>query len=326
MLFKKVNLTKSETLPSLEKETNTPLQGKPIYILGNTPIACFLAAKFTSAGIRTIILATEKDNTSLSTNGITIKEDYQLQKLHCRLETALWQKEEPLMVLIATTPSLLKSSLLGLSKSKLKSTPIISFTPSKDDRLIADILGYPVTKAYFDGWLKLSNQQVFVYGQTPKIILCSDTNSQTYQTFNEQAQKIAMEVQTCSLEMLAFWNFFSIYAPCSLITAASGKNIFEITKKKTLREQLLSCLEEISLLPPQTLPAYTPGGLLKQIFNIPSAYEFPLAEQIQNFQSGDLDFISSVIQQAAFDKKKQLPTLNLLLKSLYEQILKDQAS
>lgn len=326
MLFKKINLAQTSPKPSLLPEQPLALTGSPVYILGNTPIAYFLAAKFTTSGIRTIILAGEQDNTSLSTNGITIKEDYQLQKLHCRLETAVWQREEAKMVIIATTPTLLKSNLLSLTKSKLKNTTIISFTPTKDESLIADILGYPVTQAYYDGWLKASNQQIIIYGQAPKITLCAETSSQNYQTFAEVAQKANIELQNCSLDTLAFWNFFCIYAPCSLMTAASGKNIFEITKNKALREQLLSCLQEISLLPPKTLPPYNPDELLKQVFNIPSQYNFPLAEQIQNFHSGDLDFLSSIIQQAAFDNKCQLPTLNLLLKDLYEQILKDQSS
>ncbi len=326
MLFKKVTFAPNTPKPAPSAATQLALMGSPVYILGNTPIAGFLAAKFTTSGIRTVILAGNKDNTSLSTNGITVKEDYQLQKLHCKLETAIWQKETPKMVIIATTPILLKSSLLALTKSKLKNTPIISFTPSKDENLIADILGHPVTKAYYDGWLKASPQQITVYGQAPKITLCAETASQTYQAFAELAQKANLELQSCHLDSLAFWNIFCIYAPCSLITAASGKNIFEITKSKALREQLLSCLQEISLLPPKTLPPYKPEELLKQIFNIPSQYNFPLAEQIQNSQTGDLDFLSSIIQQAAFDNKCQLPTLNLLLKSLYEQILKDQPS
>lgn len=326
MLFKKITLAQTAPKPISSPEQPLALTGNPVYILGNTPIACFLAAKFTTSGIRTIILAGEKDNTSLSTNGITVKEDYQLQKLHCRLETAVWQKEDPQMVIIATTPTLLKSSLLSLTKSKLKNTPIISFTPAKDENLISDILGYPVTKAYYEGWLKSGSQQITVYGQAPKIILCAETSSYNYQAFSELAQKANIELQNCSLDTLAFWNSFCIYAPCSLMTAASGKNIFEITKNKALREQLLSCLQEISLLPPKTIPPYNPDELLKQIFSIPSQYNFPLAEQIQNSQAGDLDFLSSIIQQAAFENKCQLPTINLLLKNLYEQILKDQSS
>lgn len=326
MLFKKINLSDKNSDTPAENKPQIKHTDKPIYILGNTAIAYFLAARFTAANIRTIILAGEKENLSLSTNGLSIKDDYHLQKLHCRLETDIWQKEYSPMVIIACTPSRIKSNLISLTKSKLKNTPIISFTPTKDKGLISDILGFPVSHAYYDGWIKHANQEILVYGQTPEIILCEETHTETFQVFNELLQKINLSLHTCSMEEEAFWNFFSIYGPCSLITAASGKNIFEITKSKALREQLLTCLQEISKLPPNTIPPYTSDDLLKKVFNIPSNYNFPLAEQIQTAQTGDLDFISSVIQQAAFEKQCFLPTINLLLKTLYEQILNKQSS
>lgn len=330
MLFHKVHLSPKAAKADAEiKVTPRPLYSladKPVYILGNTAWAYFLAAKFELGGIRTIILAGEKENTSLNTNGITIKEDYQLQKLHCRLETSLWQKEEALAVIIACDSSQLKAGLLSLSKNKLKNTPIISFSLTKDKNFISDILGHPVTQAYYEGWLKLANQQILVYGQSPEITLCTNNTSETYQLFASLTPKANLTLKNNSIDDLAFWNFFCLYAPCSLLTAKSGKNIFEITKNKALREQLLTSLNEIVLLPPKTLPPYNPDELLKKIFNIPSAYDFPLAEQITSGKTGSLDFISSVIQQAAFEKKCLLPATNELLKNLYEQILKKQSS
>lgn len=327
MLFKKVQLSEkksSEQSTSAEKLPHP--QGKPVYILGDTPLAYFLGIKLHTGGLYTIIMAGEKNNTSLSTNGITLKEDYQLQKLHCRLETDIRQKEEALMIIIASDSSRLKSDLLSLSKNKLKNTPIISFSHTKDKGLISDILGHPVTQAYYDGWLQYNNQQILVYGQSPEIILCTENTSETYQTFENLMQKANLGLSNNTIEDLAFWNFFCLYAPCSLLTAKSEKNIFEITKNKALREQLLTCLKEIVLLPPKTLPPYDPDEILKKIFNIPSLYEFPLAAQIISGKTGTLDFISSVIQQATFEKQCLLPTINSLLKELYEQTLKKQSS
>ena len=327
MLFKKVHL--SEKKPSENDDDIRPMPsqgGKPIYILGDTAFAYFLAVKLHTCGLRTIIMAGEKNNTNLSTNGITLKEDYQLQKLHCQLETNIRQKEEALMIIIASDSSRLKSDLLSLSKSKLRNTPIISFSHAKDKGLISDILGHPVTQAYYDGYLQYTNQQILVYGQSPKIILCTENTSETYQTFENLMKKINLELSNNTIEDLAFWNFFCLYAPCSLLTAQSGKNIFEITKNKALREQLLTSLNEIVLLPPKTLPPYNPDEILKKIFNIPSLYEFPLASQITLGKTGTLDFISSVIQQATFEKQCLLPTINSLLKDLYKQTLKKQSS
>lgn len=94
-----------------------------------------------------------KGNTSLSTNGITVKEDYQLQKLHSKIETALWLKETPELLIIASRSSRTKAMLTAVSKNKIKNCPVISFTRMKDKNFISDILGVPVISAYFEGWL-----------------------------------------------------------------------------------------------------------------------------------------------------------------------------
>ena len=63
---------------------------------------------------------------------------------------------------------------------------------------------------------------------------------------------------------------------------------------------------------PRVLPPFDADELLKRIFNIPSSYNFPLAEQIRLHQTGDIDFISSVIQEASFQNKCTLPLTGLL--------------
>lgn len=81
-------------------------------------------------------------------------------------------------------------------------------------------------------------------------------------------------LRTNSLPLQAFWNSFAVYAPCSLLSAASGKSIFDITKNKELREQLQTLLKEIVSITPRVLPPFDADELLKRIFNIPSSYNF----------------------------------------------------
>jgi len=61
-------------------------------------------------------------------------------------------------------------------------------------------------------------------------------------------------LRTNSLPLQAFWNSFAVYAPCSLLSAASGKSIFDITKNKELRKQLQTLLKEIVSITPRVLP------------------------------------------------------------------------
>ena len=321
MLFRKITLT-----PDTPKETpqtaKTPATGEtPIYILGDTALAYFLAVKLTAAGNRIIIISHPKENTSLNTNGITVKEDYQLQKQHYRLETAHWLKEEPQALIIAASSSKIKSMLTCISKNKIKNTPVVSFSHLKDPQFVSDILGVPVTQAYFDGWLRHHNQLVTAYGRAPEITLCCETNSETYKCMEKIFAETHINLQNNNLPLQAFWKYFSVYAPCSLITTASGKSIFEITKNKQLRNDLSALLKEAVQLVPNSLSSYDSEDLLKQIFNIPTNYIFPLAEQVSKHQTGDFDFISSVIRDASLLNKCTLPETNKLLKKICEQLI-----
>lgn len=182
MLFRKITLSDKEKNETPLQPQPVSAEGAPVYILGDTALACFLAVKLITAGHRVIVLAGPKENTSLSTNGITVKEDYQLQKLHSKIETALWLKETPELLIIASRSSRTKAMLTAVSKNKIKNCPVISFTRMKDKNFISDILGVPVISAYFEGWLSDKNQIVTAYGRNPEIILCAETGSAAYQT------------------------------------------------------------------------------------------------------------------------------------------------
>ena len=321
MLFRKFTLSADNKTETPEAPALPALNGKPIYILGDTALAYFLAVKLIAAGHKVTVMAGQTENTSLATNGITVKEDYQLQKLHYKLETALWLQEEPQMLIIAARSSKIKAMLTGISKNKIKNCPVISFTRLKDQTFISDILGIPVVSAYFDGWLNYRSQQVTAYGRNPEITLCAETSSEAFQLLASLLANTRISLRNSSLPQQAFWSYFCLYAPCSLLTAATGKTIFDITKNKPLREELQTLLQEIVTLRPSSLPPLSPEDLLKQIFNIPSNYVFPLAEQVRLHQTGDYDFIRSVIRDAALLNKCTLPALNRLLKTLCEQII-----
>ncbi len=321
MLFRKITLSTEKDTETTELPSSTPVESHPVYILGDTALAYFLAVKLTAGGHRVVVMAGQTENTSLSTNGITVKEDYQLQKLHYKLETALWLKEEPKALIIAAQSSKIKAMLTSLSKNKIKTCPVISFTRVKDHTFISDILGISVISAYFDGWLNYRSQQITAYGRNPEITLCTESSSEAYQVLSALLDGTRISLHNSSLPLQSFWNYFCLYAPCSLLTSATGKTIFDITKNKTLREELQTLLQEIVTLIPDSIPALQPEDLLKQIFNIPSNYVFPLAEQIRLHQTGDYDFISSVIREASILSKSPLPATNKLLKKLCEQII-----
>lgn len=320
MLFKK-NISAPDTEPSA---TDTPSGNeKPICIIGSNALAYLLAAKFTEAGKNTVVMA-GSENLSLSTNGITLKEDYQLQKLHIKFNTALWLRETPKLVIITAESSRIKAALTGLTPGKLKDCPVVSFTRLKDRKFIQDILGTPVTEAYFDGWLRCQNQQVTAYGRAPQITLCCPDDSINFAYLQNLLTPLKLQINPASNPDQCFWDFFCLYAPCSLLTAAHNKSVFDLIKNKPLREQLNILVEEISRLVPTRLNIPQPDETVKKIFNIPSGYVFPLQTEIAQRRSGDIDFISSVIQHASITRKQELPAASRLLKQIYEILLTNE--
>ena len=76
MLFRKFTLSADNKTETPEAPALPALNGKPIYILGDTALAYFLAVKLIAAGHKVTVMAGQTENTILATNGITVKEDY----------------------------------------------------------------------------------------------------------------------------------------------------------------------------------------------------------------------------------------------------------
>lgn len=321
MLFRK-NILTQDTIPTGEKKAAS--LKNPVCIVGSNALACLLAARFSEAGENVILMAGVKENANLSANGITLKEDYQLQKRHYKFKTALWLKDSPRLLIIAEESPRIKAALTGITPSKIKDCPAVSFTRLKDPGLIRDILGIQIIDAYFDGWLRSRDQQIIVYGRTPQISLCCPDDTVTFLLLQKLLEPLKMPIIPAEDSEQCFWDYFCLYAPCSLLTAMHGKNVFELIKNKTLREQLHSLVNEICRLAPSHINAPLADDVIKKIFNIPSDYLFPLQTEISRGNAGDIDFISTILQQASINRKQPLPETASLLKQVYQMLLKSK--
>ena len=103
------------------EETNIPLQTdkRPIYVIGNNALTCYLAAKLTDAGHRIIVISDKENNISLSTNGISLKEDSSLKLSRYKFDTSFWLKEEPKLVILSAAAGQINPFLTTLSKEKI---------------------------------------------------------------------------------------------------------------------------------------------------------------------------------------------------------------
>ena len=118
--------TEEDEVKSLPSDT------RPVYIIGDNALTCYLAAKITDAGHNVIVIAGKGNNVSLSTNGISLKEDSSLKLSRYKFTTSFWIKEEPKLVIITADAGHINSSLAAVSKTKIGGAPVLCFTPLKD--------------------------------------------------------------------------------------------------------------------------------------------------------------------------------------------------
>ena len=122
----------TELSPEEIKENIFSADKRPIYIVGNNALTCYMAAKLTDAGHNDIIISDKENNISLSTNGISLKEDSSLKLSRYKLNTSFWIKEEPKLILLTADAGQLNPFLAALSKEKVGTAPVLCFTPLKD--------------------------------------------------------------------------------------------------------------------------------------------------------------------------------------------------
>lgn len=296
---------------------------RPIYIIGDNALACYLAAKLTDDGHHVIIIAGKVGNNSLSTNGITLKEDSTLKKSKYKFITSFWIKNQPKLVILTSDAGKINASLAAVSKEKIGAAPVICFTPLRDINYLEALVGSNLFAAYFDGYLQLSNQQLFLYGRPPLIKICKNQNMEKQNPFTDIFMASTLNISYETSIDKNFWEFFSGFAIASLMSALHNKTVFEITKDKKLREEIPPLISEMAKLSASYNITLDEESLLKKIYNTPMNYRYPLQDEINSGRYGETNLISSVLVSAARKGKIRFQNteLNSLLKKIYNLIL-----
>lgn len=128
---------------------NPPSDTRPVYVIGDNALTCYLAAKLTDAGHDVIVIAGKENNLSFSTNGISLKEDSSLKLSRYKFNTSFWIKEEPKLVIIAADAGHVNASLAAVAKDKIGAAPVLCFTPLKDVNYIEAMVGGNLFRAFF---------------------------------------------------------------------------------------------------------------------------------------------------------------------------------
>lgn len=321
MFFKKINnKNKTEETLSAEVSEQMPEKHAPVYIIGDNALTCYLAAKISPVR-KTIIISGTSENTSLSTNGITFKEERTLQKKHCTFQTSFMIREKPEAVIIAASPHKIKAATAAAASKNIGDAPILCFTPLKNFNLFTGLFNENIFRAFFDGYLSLENQLLSQLGRQPSVTLCMDEKNSCFPVIKElfSASDIAIHPETN--ETSAFWNYLTPYAAGSLLSAYFNKNLALITKDKSLRDNIKPLVKELCAIARSEIETINEDDILKKLYNTPNSYVYPLQAEFSLGKIGELDSLSSCFLDIS--QKKKLPDTEIrkILNKLYNIIL-----
>lgn len=294
----------------------------PIYILGDNALAYYLAARFMSGGEKVVLIPNKENISTLENNGITIVEGLSFQKSHYKFKTSFWLKEKPKMLIITSDAGKINAALTALSRHKLENVPVILFTPIRNTSYIKDILANDIYQAFFDGYLLKKPNQVNIFGRLPNIVICPKENKLSNRIIFDCFEKTNFTVTQKSDEKLAFWDYFSVYAACSLISAWHNKNIFDIIKDKDKRDNMIPLIVEICNIAASDGAKIDKEEVLRKVYSTPLNYPYPLQAELSQGKSGDIDLISTNLITTARQYKCPTTAIDAILKKIYNIIIK----
>lgn len=305
-----------------EEQGFAALDGKEaIYILGENALAIYLAIRFINIGEKVILISSKENASTLSNNGITLVENHNLQKSHHKFDTTFWLKETPKMLIITSEANKINAAITAVSRKKIEDVPVVLFTPIKEIEYIKNILNNDIYRAFFDGYLLKKPTQISLYGRAPSITLCTKDNQKKNQTIQNYFENTGLAVKLEANENKAFWDYFSVYTACSIISAAHNKNVFDVIKDKDKRDKMIPLISEICKIAQSDGEEVDQEEILKKIYNTPLSYPYPLQVEVAQGKAGDIDMISSNIINAARKYKISTPETSILLKKIYNIIL-----
>lgn len=296
-------------------------KARPIYILGENALACFLAIKLMEAGESVFVIASKNNLSSLKNTGVTLIENHSLRRSNHKLNTSFWLKETPKMLIITSETVKLNAALTSLSRKKLEDVPILMFTPLIDVKYIEKLLDRELYPAYFEGYLMQKDNQISLYGRGSKIVFVKSQNTKHNYLIESVFSSAKLNIVLEEEKKKAFWNYFSIYSACSLISAYYNRTVFDIIKDKEMREKAILVVLEICNIAKKDSFKIDSDEIVKIIYSTPLGYQYPLQSNIATGKSGDIDMISSNLTTIARKKKAKIEEVSVLLKRIYNIIM-----
>lgn len=315
MFFKRFSQTAKEQSPV--KLSN----GQPVYILGESPLALFLAAKFKQNGNNVFLLNAKAPAASFKTTEFTLKEEYNLQKNSFIIPATSRVAAEPQLIVVASEHYNLKSNLSLLPGKIYPNSPLICFNYIENADIIRPLLGSRTTQAYFKGFLELENTTLTAFGAQPQITLTTPNNKKHAEKFTCMLQKLDIKIIEHNNDPLNFWENFAPFI-IGYLSSAQRRHITDLLNDKKEQKAISSAITEICRLAAYEQTQLSESDLFRQLLETPRNFYFKKSNRLRTHDVAELDSYYSLLINKARTYKCKIPQISQLIKDNYNQLLK----
>lgn len=283
----------------------------PIYIIGNTPLAFYLAGKLSA--IEDVRLLASGLPEGL--NNITIKDEVSLQKYLIPLRAENIMHDTARLVIICSSLQKIKSDLLYLSKAKTDTCPILVFGFIDNEKIINDLLPHPFIQAHFDGWFKNNKQnETTFFGATKGLTICEDEQTSQAQFLKFLFDQIDLKISFTPNKEQSFWNYFIPYAAETLFSLHNKISLKDISKKAIYRQEINDIFDELMLCAAQNFQTEK-EQLINNLYQIPLSIH-PILQLSKRAQLEEINYINNVIHKQPIYKPATAPVITDIIHKL----------
>lgn len=311
MFFKRFSSAAKETQPV------EPTSTQPVYILGESPLALFLAAKLTQNGNKVILLNSKAPATSYQNTEFCLKEEYNLQKNNFCIPATSRISTEPQMIIVASNLYSLKSNLSLLPGKSFPNCPLICFNYLENQDIIRSMFGSKAVQAYFKGYLEQDGTTVTAVGPLPQITISATKDEKFGTVFQNSDIKITEQ----SNNSINFWEHFAPFI-IGYLSSVPKQHMGDLLNDRENKKQISSAINEICKLAAFEQAPLSENDLFRQLLETPRNFYFKKNRKQRTHEAAELDSYYSLLIGKARTYKCKIPQICLLIKNNYDQLLK----
>lgn len=316
MFFKKSAKTSEDFTPLATNNVN------PIYILGENKLALFLAAKLQASGQNVIILTTSAPVNTFKNIEFTLKEEYNLKKNTFQIAATSLLSHKPQLIIIASDQYNLQSHLTLLPSSFYPDTQLLCFNLIESKEILRPLLGHNYNQAYFNGHLDSDGSALSALGKAPQIVVSSNKSENELETIETIFKTAEIKVNLSKNDNLNFWENFAPYILGYLCSSAK-QHIVDLLNDKEEKNSIIAAASELCRLATHEQVHLNKEELLRNLYETPHSFYFKKSNTSCTYEAAILDSYHSLLSLKARTYKCKTPTLNSLIKTNYNYLLKE---